>query len=207
MTCKEVFFEVDYILLNSPKPSVDIKKLIDEGKFDEKPFIKIKTLENIEQNLIHHPEGNVLNHTLLVVDRASEYKEKSKNKRVFMWAALLHDLGKLTTTKVRKDKITAYGHDLQGEILSRQFLHQLTDDEAFIDDVCILVKHHMQPLFYDKKLPFFKDKEIIEDSDYEEISLLSMADRLGRANLCEEKIKMEEKRINNFKSFFVDKYK
>lgn len=207
MTCKEVFFEVDYILLNSPKPSVDIKKLIDEGKFDEKPFIKIKNLENIEQNLIHHPEGNVLNHTLLVVDRASEYKEKSKNKRVFMWAALLHDLGKLTTTKVRKDKITAYGHDLQGEILSRQFLHQLTDDEAFIDDVCILVKHHMQPLFYDKKLPFFKDKEIIEDSDYEEISLLSMADRLGRANLCEEKIKMEEKRINNFKSFFVDKYK
>lgn len=207
MTCKEVFFEVDYILLNSPKPSVDIKKLIDEGKFDEKPFIKIKNLENIEQNLIHHPEGNVLNHTLLVVDKASEYKEKSKNKRVFMWAALLHDLGKLTTTKVRKGKITAYGHDLQGEILSRQFLHQLTDDEAFIDDVCILVKHHMQPLFYDKKLPFFKDKEIIEDSDYEEISLLSMADRLGRANLCEEKIKMEEKRINNFKSFFVDKYK
>ena len=188
-------------------PSVDIKKLIDEGKFDEKPFIKIKNLENIEQNLIHHPEGNVLNHTLLVVDKASEYKEKSKNKRVFMWAALLHDLGKLTTTKVRKGKITAYGHDLQGEILSRQFLHQLTDDEAFIDDVCILVKHHMQPLFYDKKLPFFKDKEIIEDSDYEEISLLSMADRLGRANLCEEKIKMEEKRINNFKSFFVDKYK
>ena len=207
MTCKEVFFEVDYILLNSPKPSVDIKKLIDEGKFDEKPFIKIKNLENIEQNLIHHPEGNVLNHTLLVVDKASEYKEKSKNKRVFMWAALLHDLGKLTTTKVRKGKITAYGHDLQGEILSRQFLHQLTDDEAFIDDVCILVKHHMQPLFYDKKLPFFKDKEIIEDSDYEEISLLSMADRLGRANLCEEKIKMEEKRINNFKSFFMDKYK
>ena len=207
MTCKEVFFEVDYILLNSPKPSVDIKKLIDEGKFDEKPFIKIKNLENIEQNLIHHPEGNVLNHTLLVVDKASEYKEKSKNKRVFMWAALLHDLGKLTTTKVRKGKITAYGHDLQGEILSRQFLHQLTDDEAFIDDVCILVKHHMQPLFYDKKLPFFKDKEIIEDSDYEEISLLSMVDRLGRANLCEEKIKKEEKRINNFKSFFVDKYK
>ena len=207
MTCKEVFVKVDEILLNSSKPSIEIKKLIDEGEFDEKPFIKIKKLQDVEQNLVHHPEGNVLNHTLMVVDKASEYKEKSKNKRVFMWAALLHDLGKLTTTKVRKGKITAYGHDLQGEILSRQFLHQLTDDEAFIDDVCILVKHHMQPLFYDKKLPFFKDKEIIEDSDYEEISLLSMADRLGRANLCEEKIKMEEKRINNFKSFFVDKYK
>ncbi|MPM71481.1 hypothetical protein SDC9_118446 [bioreactor metagenome] len=65
----------------------------------------------------------------------------------------------------------------------------------------------MQPLFYDKKLPYFKEKEIVDECDYEEISLLSLADRLGRASLCEEKIKQEEKRINNFKNFFADKYK
>lgn len=207
MTCKELFLKVDDILLNSDKPSVEIRKLIDEGEFDQNPFIKIKNLENIEQNLVHHPEGNVLNHILLVIDKASEYKEQSKNKRVFMWAAFLHDLGKLTTTKERKGKLTAYGHDLQGEILSRQLLHKVTEDEKFINDVCILVKHHMQPLFYDKKLPYFKEKEIINESDYEEISLLSLADRLGRLNLCNEKIKQEEKRINNFKNFFADKYK
>jgi len=124
-----------------------------------------------------------------------------------MWAALLHDLGKLTTTKKMKNKITAYGHDLQGEILSRQFLHQVTEDEEFINEVCILVKHHMQPLFFDKKLPYFKEKEIINDSNYEEVSLLSLADRLGRSALGEERIKLEEKRINNFKNFFADKYK
>lgn len=207
MTCKQLFLKVDDILLNSNKPSVEIKKLIDDGEFDQKPFVKIKKLKDINQNLIHHPEGNVLNHTLLVIDKANEYKDKSKNKRVFMWAALLHDLGKLTTTQERKGKITAYGHDLQGEILSRQFLHQVTDDEKFINEVCNLVKYHMQPLFYDKKLPFFKEKEIVENSDYEEISLLSFADRLGRSNLCKEKIKQEEIRINNFKSFFADKYK
>ncbi|WP_434796531.1 HD domain-containing protein [Terrisporobacter vanillatitrophus] len=207
MTYKELFLKVDDILQSSDKPSVEIRKMIDEGQFDQKPFIKIKNLEDIEQNLIHHPEGNVLNHTLLVIDKASDLKDKSKNKRVFMWAALLHDLGKLTTTKKRKNKITAYGHDLQGEILSRQFLHQVTEDEKFINEVCILVKHHMQPLFYDKKLPYFKEKEIVDECDYEEISLLSLADRLGRASLCEEKIKQEEKRINNFKNFFADKYK
>lgn len=207
MACKQLFKKVDDILQNSDKPSVEIKKLIDNGEFNEKPFIKIKNLENIEQNLVHHPEGNVLNHTLLVIDKASQYKDKSKDKRVFMWAALLHDLGKLTTTKERKGKITAYGHDLQGEILARQFLHQVTDDETFINNVCALVKYHMQPLFYDKKLPYFKEKEIINNSDYDEISLLSLADRLGRLNLCDEKIKQEEKRINSFKSFFTDKYK
>ena len=68
MTCKEVFVKVDEILLNSSKPSIEIKKLIDEGEFDEKPFIKIKKLQDVEQNLVHHPEGNVLNHTLMVVD-------------------------------------------------------------------------------------------------------------------------------------------
>ena len=207
MACKQLFKKIDDILQNSDKPSVEIKKLIDNGEFNEKPFIKIKNLENIEQNLVHHPEGNVLNHTLLVIDKASQYKDKSKDKRVFMWAALLHDLGKLTTTKERKGKITAYGHDLQGEILARQFLHQITDDEAFINNVCALVKYHMQPLFYDKKLPYFKEKEIINNSDYDEISLLSLADRLGRSNLCDEKIKQEEKRINSFKNFFTDKYK
>lgn len=207
MTCKELFLKFDDILLNSDKPSVEIKKLINEGAFNEKPFVKIKNLQDIEQNLVHHPEGNVLNHTLLVIDKASKYKEQSKDKRAFMWAAFLHDLGKLTTTQKRKGKITAYGHDLQGEILSRQFLHQVIEDEKFIDDVCALVKHHMQPLFYDKKLPYFKEKEIISESDYSEISLLSLADRLGRSNLCDEKIKQEEKRINNFKNFFANKYK
>lgn len=207
MTCKELFLKVDYILLHSNKPSIEIKKLIDNGDFDQKPFIKIKNLEDIEQNSLHHPEGNVLNHTLLVIDKASEYKEQSKDKRVFMWAAFLHDLGKLTTTRERKGKITSYGHDLQGEILARQLLHQVTDDEKFINDVCNLVKYHMQPLFYDKKLPYFREKEIINNSDYEEIGLLSFSDRLGRLSLCKEKIKQEEKRINNFKNFFADKYK
>lgn len=206
MTNKEMFLKVDDILLNSDKPSLEIKKLIKTGEFDEKPFVKIKDLEKIDQNLLHHPEGNVLNHTLLVVDKASECKDKSKDKRAFMWAALLHDLGKLTTTRVRKGKITAYGHDLQGEILSRKFLNDLTDDREFINKVCTLVKFHMQPLFYDKSLPFFKEKEIINESDYEEISLLSICDRLGRGNMCIEKTKNEEKRINNFKNYFRDKY-
>ena len=206
MTSRELYEKLDFILINSEKPSIEIKNLINSGEFNKKPFVKIKDLEKIEQNLTHHPEGNVLNHTLLVVDNASKYKEKSKDKRVFMWAALLHDLGKLTTTKERKGRITSYGHDLQGEILARKFLNTLTEDEDFINNVCNLVKFHMQPLFYDKKLPFFKEKEIIEESDYKEISLLSLADRLGRGNLCEEKRRNEEKRINNFKNYLEEKY-
>lgn len=206
MTSRELYEKLDFILINSEKPSVEIKNLMKLDEFDQNPFVKIKDLENIEQNPTHHPEGNVLNHTLLVVDNASKYKEKSKDKRIFMWAALLHDLGKLTTTKERKGRITAYNHDLQGEILAREFLNSLTEDENFINNVCNLVKFHMQPLFYDKKLPFFKEKEIIEKSNYKEISLLSLADRLGRGNLYEEKIRNEKKIIKSFKNYLEEKY-
>ena len=91
MTSRELYEKLDFILINSEKPSVEIKNLMRLDEFDQNPFVKIKDLENIEQNPTHHPEGNVLNHTLLVVDNASKYKEKSKDKRVFMWAALLHE--------------------------------------------------------------------------------------------------------------------
>ena len=115
MTEKELFSKLDDILLNSNKPSIEILELIKKKEFDKKPFIKIKKLEDIEQNLTHHPEGNVLNHTLLVVDRAAHYKEFSKDKRVFMWAALLHDLGKLTTT--RKGKIKLLHMDMTYKVI------------------------------------------------------------------------------------------
>lgn len=206
MTKNQLFVEVSKILKESSNPGDEIKKLIDEGEFDIKPFEIIKNLQNIEQNLTHHPEGNVLNHTILVLNEANKYKHLSKDEKSFMWAALLHDLGKLTTTKVRKGKITTYGHDLQGEILAQRFLIQLTDDKNFIERVCKLVKHHMQPLFYDKKLPFFNEVDIIKESDYKEIAMLSLADRLGRGNLSLDKIKNEQERINNFSNYFTDKY-
>ena len=77
------------------KPSEDLERLIIEGYLDKEPFNKIKKLNNIEQNPKYHPEGSVLKHVLLVVDLASEYKKYSNDEKVFMWAALLHDIGKI----------------------------------------------------------------------------------------------------------------
>ena len=48
-----------------------------------------------------------------------------------MWAALLHDIGKLTTTRVRKNRITSYNHDTEGKDIAMNILNELTDDEAF----------------------------------------------------------------------------
>ena len=155
-----------------------------------------------EHNCKSHPEGSVLKHVLLVVDLASEYKKYSNDEKVFMWAALLHDIGKLTTTRVRKNRITSYNHDTEGKDIAMNILNELTDDEEFKQKVSKLVRWHMQPLFYDKNLPFFQPQDMINDVEYKEVALLSLCDRLGRGNLDEDRIKEEKERIESFKAYF-----
>lgn len=201
MIYKDTFYEVEEILLKSEKPSDGISNLIKQGKFNEQPFDKIKKLAEIDQNKKYHPEGNVLNHVLLVIDEASKHKNSSKDKKVFMWSALLHDIGKLTTTKIRKNRITSYNHDIEGEKIAIEFLDKITDDENLKKDVSKLVRYHMQPLFFDKNLPFFQPELMLSEVCYEEVALLSLCDRLGRANLNQDTKKVEEERIRRFKEY------
>lgn len=201
MNNKELFIKINEILLQNLKPSEELERLITEGYLDKEPFNKIKKLNNIEQNPKYHPEGSVLKHVFLVVDLASKYKKYSNDEKVFMWAALLHDIGKLTTTRVRKNKITSYNHDIEGEEIAMDILNELTDDD-FKQKVSKLVRWHMQPLFYDKNLPFFQPQDMINDVEYKEVALLSLCDRLGRGNLDEDRIKDEKERIENFKAYF-----
>ena len=203
MDKRDLFSKIDKILLQSSKPSQEIKKLIKDGYFDTEPFNLIKNLVKIEQNPKYHPEGNVLNHILLVTDNASNLKEKSRDKRAFMWGAFLHDIGKLTTTKIRKNRITSYNHDTEGEKIALDFLDKLTDDEDFKKRVSKLVRWHMQPLFFDKNLPFFKPKDMLNDVEYKEIALLSLCDRLGRGEMESKTIESEKNRIENFKEYFA----
>ena len=202
MDKRDLFIKIDKILLQSSKPSQEIKKLIKDGYFDTEPFNLIKKLVKIEQNPKYHPEGNVLNHILLVTDNASSIKEKSIDKQAFMWGAFLHDIGKLTTTKIRKNRITSYNHDIEGEKIALDFLDKLTDDEDFKKRVSKLVRWQMQPLFFDKNLPFFKPKDMLNDVEYKEIALLSLCDRLGRGEMDNQTIEAEKNRIENFKKYF-----
>lgn len=201
MNNKELFIKINEILLQNLKPSEELERLITEGYLDKEPFNKIKKLNNIEQNPKYHPEGSVLKDVFLVVDLASKYKKYSNDEKVFMWAALLHDIGKLTTTRVRKNRITSYNHDIEGEEIAMDILNELTDDD-FKQKVSKLVRWHMQPLFYDKNLPFFQPQDMINDVEYKEVALLSLCDRLGRGNLDEDRIKDEKERIENFKAYF-----
>lgn len=187
---KEFFlYEINNHLLMDEKPSEYFNGILEVSIFKKHPFILLHNLKNAEQSPIHHPEGNAWKHTMLVIDNAAREKHKSKNDKVFMWAALLHDIGKPPTTKVRKGKITSYDHENVGANLAKEFLEEFTTDKEFIEEVCVLIRWHMQILHVVKNLPFANIKKMKEEADVNEVALLGYCDRMGRKNPDIEKEK------------------
>lgn len=193
-----IFKNIEKHLLQDENPSEYLNKLSEEGLLKEYPFNLLDNLKKTDQNLTHHPEGSVWNHTMMVLDRAAKNKEFSEDSKAFMWAALLHDIGKGTTTKIRRGKITSYNHDKEGEFLSIKFLEEFTEDKEFIKKVAALVRWHMQPLFVSKKMSFADIDGMKKECSPEEIALLSKCDRLGRGDMNEDRIKKEEEDIEVF---------
>ncbi len=192
-----LFLEIEEHLLKDDKPSEYFNSLVETGLFKkEYPFNLLSRLREIEQSPKHHPEGNVWNHTMLVLDNAAQVKSQSSDTRVFMWSALLHDIGKATTTKLRKGRITSYDHDKEGEKLARSFLECFTQDEEFITKVTRMVRWHMQILFVTNKLPFSDISTMKSQVDVKEIGLLGFCDRLGRK--MEQDVNKEIETMENF---------
>lgn len=196
---KEWFLEFDEHLTKDKKPSDYFQKLVDDNRFPmHHPFGWLMKLEHVEQNPKFHPEGSVWNHTMLVVDNAAKHKHRSRNARALMWAALLHDLGKIPATKVRKGRITAYDHDKMGRGMAKEFLMLCGCDGEFVERVCALVRWHMQSLFVLRNLPFANLRSMTEEVDIGEIGLLALSDRLGRGQASRQEEDIEYDNVLQF---------
>lgn len=180
---ESVFNNMNYHLLHDEEPSVYFNSIVDIPLFREYPFQLLYKLKEAEQNPKYHPEGNVWNHTMLVVDHAAKRKNKSVDAKIFMWAALLHDIGKPDTTRNRKGKITSYDHEKLGAKLTEDFLREFTSDDEFIKAVSVLVRWHMQILHVVKNLPFADIKTMKQQVKINEVALLGFCDRLGRLDV------------------------
>lgn len=196
---KTIFEDFEKHLLEDEKPSNYFTKIFAEKELANKyPFSLLQDLKKVEQCTKHHPEGNVWNHTMLVVDEAASKKNQSNDPKMFMWSALLHDLGKIPATKVRKGRITAYDHDKLGENLAKDFLTKLEASDELIYKVSKMVRWHMQILYVVKDLPYADIKKMLSETELENIALLSLCDRLGRGKVLPDKKLEEEKNVEIF---------
>lgn len=173
---------IDRLLISGRAPAAQIDTIVRQEGVEKSPFSVLVRQMSTPQSPVHHPEGNVWNHTLLVVDRAAARQSSSADPRAFMWAALLHDIGKPDTTRKRRGRITAYDHDRVGADLARALLQQVTGETDFLEAVVELVRYHMQPLYVVKGLPFQDIAGMKAHTSVAEVALLSYCDRLGRGS-------------------------
>ncbi|MBC8570750.1 HDIG domain-containing metalloprotein [Zongyangia hominis] len=191
MTSTEIFRQIERHLMEDVQPSQALEELFDRPLPPE--FAPLWRLKTTEQSPVHHPEGNVWNHTMLVIDQAAKRRGESKYPEALMWAALLHDIGKPDTTRVRRGKITSYNHEKVGASLARRFLSGFLTDKMLIERVCMLIRYHMQILFVVRDLPFADVKGMKKRTDVEEVALLGLCDLMGRlhSNLATEEGKVQ----------------
>ncbi|WP_297427826.1 HDIG domain-containing metalloprotein [Clostridium sp.] len=199
MTDKEIFLNIEEHLLSDDRPSVYIQEALNSHLLDKYPFSMIKDLNEVDQNPKFHPEGNVFIHTMMVIDEGAKSRDKSEDERAFMWALLLHDIGKKPTTKLRKGRLTSYNHDIVGAEMAEEFLNYFNEEESFIKNVRGLVRWHMQSLFVTKEMKFQNIDGMLEDVKVNEIVLVSLSDRLGRGNLDYNEISDTIDQINKFR--------
>ena len=188
-------------LVEDEKPSIYFNNLVENGEFPTKyPFEVLLKLKGVEQNPKYHPEGNVWIHTMMVIDEAAKRRSRSKDSKAFMWAALLHDVGKLTTTKLRRGRITSYNHDKAGLQIAEDFLTDMgyNKKDEFFKHVANLVRLHMQILFVVKDLEDADYNKIAKSGYIEEVAILGICDRLGRGPITQEKVDEEERNIEIF---------
>jgi tRNA nucleotidyltransferase (CCA-adding enzyme) len=130
--------------LQAEKPSVFFETLRQMAQLNTW-FPEVAKLMDVPQNPRYHGEGNVWNHTMLVLDAAVGYRSKAQQPFGFMLAALVHDFGKILCTQGKEGEIHAYGHETEGLPIVRQFLRRLTRDKALIRYVENLVALHGKP--------------------------------------------------------------
>ncbi len=179
---ERILEELRKLLLLASQPSLGLGYMQETGILERRHPMLFR-LVGCEQSPLNHPEGDVWQHTLQVVDICARLKEQSQDPEVLMFAALLHDLGKPVTTCTRNGKITAYGHDLKGEKMARIFLNQLNASKSLIAGVEKLVREHMHPVLLYKTREQVSDKAIrklVNRVNVRELLLLAEADFKGR---------------------------
>lgn len=142
LSSERVFEEFNKLLLKSEKPSVGLRFLQACGWL--RHFPELADLVGCAQHPEWHPEGDAWEHSLVVLDNAAKYRDKVPEdwRLAFMYGAMLHDVGKPSTTD---DELKALKHDQAGGPLAQAFMARLTNQKGLIEKVVAVVVNHMQP--------------------------------------------------------------
>ena len=136
--------ELKKALLKADRPSVFFEVLRQMEQLDHW-FPELKALIGVEQNPRYHSEGDVWNHTMMVLDEAAKLRDRAANPLWFMLSAVAHDFGKAVCTELSGGVLHAYQHEEAGLPLAEAFLRRITGESKCIEYVLNMVQLHMKP--------------------------------------------------------------
>lgn len=98
---------------------------------------EVADMSGVKQPPQFHPEGDVWQHTLLMLSLLRLDRE------VLAWATLLHDVGKPLTLHFAEDRIRFPRHAQKGAEISKTILRRLKAPRNLIDKVYECIRNHM----------------------------------------------------------------
>ena len=161
----------------------------------------IEPLAGTIQDAQWHGEGNVWNHTKLVCECLVNIREfrrldRAMQETLFL-AALLHDIGKIRTTKLEDGRIRTPRHGEVGSRMARVFLWTqcglcgMKEKQIARETICRIVRYHMAPphmlhgdTYRQRVLRIAAEGELLPEFTIERLAILSQADNRGR--ICDD---------------------
>lgn len=196
---------LDYLQSLTPGPP---GWLPDWKGIEDSPFgTDVARMADIPQNPLYHGEGDVWTHTKLVLEHlcgmAAYRSLPPEDRRILFLAALLHDIGKIPTTRLEDGQWTSPSHTIHGASMARELLWLDFDlagtpeRQALRETVCALIRRHGLPQhLLDSTRPEQKLRtaaefgRVLPSYSLEKLFLLCEADAMGR--ICSSRDSMLE---------------
>lgn len=172
---ERIFDELKKILKSCHRTGT-IRKAIEllfETSLMEVILPEVFAMKGVEQPPDYHPEGDVLEHTII----ALEYLPQNVSDEL-LFGVLLHDIGKPVTYNIAPDRIRFNGHDIKGAILVNKIMERFKTSKDFSSRVESLVENHMRFMNV-KKMRISTLKRFLRLDYFEEHKMLHKVDCLS----------------------------
>lgn len=176
LPAERVWGELEKLLMKADRPSIGLR-LAEHTGLIQRFWPELHTMKGIQQDPDWHPEGDVWEHTLQVVDAAADIAKHAQlpkdDRLVLMLSALLHDAGKPATTEHKEGTWRAHGHEAAGVGPAQAFMQRLKVPVNTQKQVLGLIPDHMSlPQLFNNQLQGYN-----QDTPMRRLSF-----RLGRAD-------------------------
>ena len=161
--------------------------LLQESGLMKEVLPEIEAMRGVEQPEKFHPEGDVYEHTRLLLEHLHPPVSV-----ILAFSALFHDVGKPKTSAIRKGRLTFYEHSEEGAVLAQEIMKRLRFSNEEIKGVCECVLNHMK--FMDvKKMRAGKLKQFISRPYFQEEMELHRVDCVASHGMLDNYQFLQEK--------------